>query len=1236
MRGRLASCQTESQEARATDLRCLHRWSVAQTPGRVASQVPHCVHQTVTWKRTLALFFACVALVVVGTWFVLRETGVAKSFVQRLLTGVLAAPFALDRADVDLGGGIVRLTDFKLTHPTDRTRSLLTARDIHVSMNTNPLGEVGRVNKVVLRGLRIDDLWVAGPNTLQLSDILKSHAGAAAGSPGTTAIPAVVVENASVGLRFSETAAPLLFEDVDLQLLPLEGNSSTMILTGSMITLRGTRVTVSGQVDAAKGQFRVLAQTGEIEVLPAMVEPFSREIGAELAAANLRGKTAAAQLWLEADGESALRGGFQVDLSELSFIATQFPREVRNAQAKVTGRLQDGGSVALQLDARDERGGLALQGNVRGLFEAQPEANLTLTLAGLRVDDELLRAVATQPEGARVLEALAPGADGQIDGVAQLTLGERVEVAVDANPRGMSGTFRGFRGKSGRAISFPYRVQDLHGGLRVRDHVIHLENLRGGDARGGEVQVDGSIPLDAAMLGGTIKIQGRKVTFSDDLRQALAELDPRAAQRYADFAPEGHADVDVRVDGLTPPSRSSFYVHIRPLEAAATYARFPYRIEQLRGQVQIDDAGVLLELEGQRGGQPVNVHGRFLNTSQDTADASLRSELWVRCDAVGIDADLRSALRTLTPSLDQLWPKLNPSGQFGCEVAVWQTEGAADFSYDLRLDLHDGRMLAQAMPVQLFGLQGPLFVHGDGAISRTDVHLLRGQIEQGRPGENLPPADVTLSGVVTTDATGTAIDLSTVARRVLLTDALADVLDDTGAMQRAAWNNLRPSGAVDVIARHSVAASGARPTHDLRIQLREVGVAAEWLPKPASKLTGEILLRDGVARAEELRGLIGAAPVLIRAGRLSPLPGAARIEATVSADEFPVDDDLARLFGDSPLREAYLRRQPRGRAKVTSLRLDCTMPEPGTLSTPAPFRLTASGQMVMRDCSLLLATEVHHIEGVLEVSECQVDATAGRITGTLGSVSCNVLGHAIHDLSAAFDATASAIEFRRLSLRLHGGRVEGDAPPGAAHLRYATAGEGDLAANLKWTGVRLSDLVGAGTPAPTGVSGNLNGRLTLDSMPGARLLDATGRGEVRIAGGRLGDVPVFRAIYSVLKRQPQFNSADVDFRVAKRRLEIDKLDLGSQLVKVRGKGHVTMEGYLDLTIELPDLFGDDADFLILPELLHSAVAQAIELKMHGYLRAPQITPVAFFQPNPSRRPLDPIPAPLQELPRKRF
>lgn len=1197
-----------------------------------------------TWKRTFLLFLACFVVLATGTWVVLRQTGVATSLVRDALAAALVAPFELEAAEIDLPRGLITLRGLAIADPRGGAASLLTAAEVRVSVNTNPLGAIGKVHKVVITGLSIPDLRVAGPDALRLQDLLREGAATTGAGP----CPEVVIQDAVVGVRFSPSAPPLRFEHVDLEVLPAELDGTKAVLAGAMTTPVGTRVQLGGQGDLANMSLRVTAKAEDLEISRRAVEPFSPAAAEQLAATGVRGRVPSAQLWFEYDGgrDTAPRGGFLAELAEVSFSAGHLllgagtgrdPRPVEHLGGRITGQLHDGGSVTVALQSPPDQSPadgerFAISGSLRHLFDAAPDGDLRVGVTALRIDAALLDGARAHPAAANIVAAIGLEPMGELDATVDLHLADgRVGIELDAQARGTAATFHGFPRADGIAHGFPIRLTDVAGNVRLRGPTLHVQGVRARDSQGASLEFDGSFPLDDSAPPGSITARATGLVFREELRSALLGLGHDFVRHYDDYAPAGITDAEVRIADIGRDRVGGLLLRVLPRQAEASWLHLPCRVRKLDGRVEIDRHGVMIDLTGERSDHALAVRGRF-RADDPTApwrpgDDAHRHELWVRSEGLLLDDELRRGLITLVPRLAGAFDALAPSGSVAGELAFWHPSGAPHPSYDLRLDLLDVGVQPRLLPTPVRGVTGTVFVHGDGDDSRAELQLVRGGVVQM---DGAAPAQVLVSGSVATASGSTEVDLSTVVMGLRLDAQLADVLDRTGAFSRASWDVLAPAGSIDVTARHQHRVGSAAPRQHLRVQLRDVSSNAAMLPAPASGLTGEVIVADGTATFSDVRGLVGSAPITVREGRILHQNDATRVRAIVTADDFPVNDDLARLFGDSPLRETYLRRQPRGRVKITELELEFAIPDHAIGA--GDFDLRFSGQLLARNCAFVLAVPIEEANGVLTVRDGSVNSHGGQISGSLTGMAMTVLGRNVTDLDASFVATPTQFTFGDLGLRLHGGRVTGI--ENTPHLRYATAGEGTLTANLQWQGVRLSELLGDGSRS--GMRGSVNGKLRLDSLPGTRLLDMRGAGNVQVSAGKLGEVPLFRGIYALLQRHPQFTGAELAFVLGDRRIDIPELALTSQLVDVRGKGSLTMDGYLDMTLELPSLFGDGADFLILPQLLHNAFSKVVEFKVHGYLRAPVVTPVVLFQGTPRRRPLEPIPAVIPDLPRRRF
>src|SRR5690606_5931565 len=125
----------------------------------------------------------------------------------------------------------------------------------------------------------------------------------------------------------------------------------------------------------------------------------------------------------------------------------------------------------------------------------------------------------------------------------------------------------------------------------------------------------------------------------------------------------------------------------------------------------------------------------------------------------------------------------------------------------------------------------------------------------------------------------------------------------------------------------------------------------------------------------------------------------------------------------------------------------------------------------------------------------------------------------------------------------------------------------------------------------------------------------------------LGTVPIFTAIYRHLQpqRRPRFDGARMKVTVRDRRVAIEDLTVTSSLATVTGEGTITMGGYIDMRLDFPDLFGDDANVFVIPQVL-KALTSVVQFQIHGYLRSPRARPLWLWDSKPPREELGPIPA----------
>ncbi|MDA0933247.1 MAG: hypothetical protein O3C51_07290 [Planctomycetota bacterium] len=1187
-----------------------------------------------TRQRIVLLYVVVLAVIVAGTLLALRSTGVARTFVVNALAGFLQrSSFDLDDAQLDLAEGRVLLRGLAIeTDSSDDSGSgaaRLDVAELDVAVDVNPLGEVGRVRAVRVRGLAADVDLAAG-RFPDLGRILLPRADDTPATAAPPPPPSVEILESTLRLRLAPGAEPIAFTGVTLEFLPETEGSHRGALRGTMRGPNDQEVRVDGLADLASAEFRAVLRLVDVPLVPEMAEPYSRDAVAFLRSIGVGGTASSLSIWAEyprrapsSTGEvvrGELGAGVRLELEQLRCTVPQLPYPITDARAQLSADLGDGGHLAFSIEERSERGSIDVEGSVAQLFEDEPRLELSVEARDVLVDPVLGRALATLKDARNVWEAFEPS-DGRGNASLRLThaigSGVRPRLSLDIGLEDVKARFVGFQNEAGeRMHGFPHPLEALSGDVRLHDGRVSIEGVRGRLGQH-EIRAEGLVIPKRGDTGGAVEldIESDELAFSPEIRAALAQLDPEFAAVYDDYSPAGTTTLRINVRTGGAIEDAGVRVQLRPLGASAAWRGFPCRVDQVTGLVDIGADGVVVQLEGTRDGEPVRVDGRFPRTAP--VDGGPAALLHVTADRLQLDEEVRGAVTMLSQEIRDTIDTLGLDGAFAVDVTTWRDQGAETFGYDVRIDVEDGTLQLAELPLPTTGLRGPVFVHGEDGQNRVEVAAVRGVIDNGSDGE---PASLTLHGTVDVAAAGLAMDLSAVVRGLELTPRLGKAVEAFGAFDFETWDLLDPSGQVDLVWRRVQEPTETTPHQTLRIQLLDVRSAADFLPAPAEHVYGDLLVVDGSTTFTDVRAQMAGATVHCVEGSVTQVEGALAFAALVSSPDFPVDDRLARLL-DGPIAETWRARQIEGRVAVHELQMRLSFPDDG-----APMRTELRGSLSARGLSLLLGTEVEDITGLWSIDAAEFGPDGGFARGRVEGGSATVFGHAVSDVQGTFLATPDHVEFGALRARLHGGTVTGMRED--ATLVHRFAGPGTLSFDLGWDGLSLDQVTRTANGRSDGMRGRLAGRFRLDSLVGGDIVDMKGSGEVRITEGDLGRVPVFTSIYSYLAepRRPRFEGLAARFEVGDRQVRIPSFEVTSPLLSAGGKGSFDMDGYLDLRIDFPDFFGRSADWLLLPQAMRALTSELARFQVHGHLRDPQTRPLWLGRDPAKRAALGPIPA----------
>ncbi len=1167
-------------------------------------------------KRILILFLGFFTTLAGSTYFALHFAGASKGLVERALRPFLQT-FELADADVNLSEWKVILRKFKIPNPNHPSRGpLLAVERVDVDLDPNPLRTAGTVRKVALTKVGLNLSLVEG-ETLDLDQILKT---AGIEQVSDEQVPAITVTDSVVRLRLAPNEDDIVFRDVTAQLLPVENEDELMQLSGTMISPMGQRVTLTGSCNVRKQEFRAIMEANDIAMAPQQAASFSSEVAQYLERAGVAGLIKKVAVWLELrapDPENpALErfgGGIGIDFEDLRATPPDLPYPVSGARGKVFCSTSDNGTVKFQVEKRGMDGDLQVVGSMTNCFSRPfvPSYNIRLDAREVLIGPRLEHALNQPelPEPMQVWRAFAPSA-GRLSGRLHFwneRPGESPQVSADLDLLGVSAKFEGFPpGPGGRRICFPYPLTNIRGRVQVRPDGITLSGLSA-EAGEGRIQMTGNlIPSNGRILP-AVDIECRAVAFSPQLRDALEAMLEGGGAIYDEYQPQGSTDVSLQLrpkDG-----RVRFAASMSPLRASMTYAGFPYRVDGIRGVVTITEEGVRMNVHGHCRAGAVAVNGRFRFGSEKGLQGSgLHSELWINATGLPLDSEMKRAVATMSQMAGRAWDFFSPRGTADCEVTLWKGASDSEFDYDARLRAHGVSALMQAPQVPMEDLEGDIFFHGTGTSLRCDVSSLRGQINNG---PNTIPASILFHGTGQMEGDKSRLNLTSIIRRIRLTDDLASALDKAEVIESKTWDLLAPDGYVDVIGRLQKGYDDKDMQQSYRIRLQDVHSSCRLLPGKATDFSGDVAVEKGVVSFQNIRFKIDGSPILCTRGSASYADGVSTVEAALFAESYQVDKRLARIMS-GPTRQIYLDSSMSGDVKITDLKLTFRFPDAGP-----SFETMFSGQLVANNLQLGLAIPIQHINGIVTLKEGVIDEKGGHATGSVSEANAIIDQHQVHGVSCSFAFDQDKVEISDLRLRLHSGRVEGNGPNNLA-LRHEFAGSGNLRMSLRWDGVSLTETMRAsGMSLASKYQGNLSGDIDVQELRGSNLLDIRASGNVAINNGNLGRVPVFSTIYDYLKpdQRPRFSSGRLKFTVAERTVVLSQIKLKSSILDVDGRGKVTLDGYSDILLSLR-AFGGGMDRF---------VRSIIEFQIYGYLREPKTRPVWLGQRRSGRRLLSPLP-----------
>lgn len=1170
-----------------------------------------------------------------ATWFLLQRSGAATALCRSALSSVLAAPFQLSGAQIELLDGRLSVQGFALTDPSREGHNLIAIDNVRLTIETDPSRGLLAVHDLTIEGAHIDVDLTPG-HTPRLTSILQPAPLDASDRPAqhaATEVTPVLLTNSEIRLRIGNKLPDLRIVDLELRLQRnLQKDGSKDLRHGSIkgharLANFDLEVDLRGDLDLASGRARIEASVDEAAIDERLLQSLLQFAKTDMPANAIRGKLRHLLLWCDLNfkgGEPPVLGT-SFELEDVDTLTQWLPVPLRGVSLIGKADTRDNGTALVTATRMLPEGESEVVAKVTGLL-----TTMQIEVRGkgrdIVIDETVTAALRSFPAGFAVVDGLRP-TTGRADFDLYLRdPGAPTEIIdLDLGLKGVALSYNGFGAPETR-VRFPLPIVNASGHVHLRDEMLSIEDVTAQlapEAGGGEVRMTGRVDTSHEHLGDVwIDLSTPQLNFTPSLRASLSTLVRDNGTLYDQFQPKGAAAVQLQVRPENDPD-GQWQVRIQALGCALTWAGFPFTLHDVQGTVIARSDGMVLDLFGRRDAAAIQVKGQLQSpVERPGALTSGSIDLRIRATAVPLDQELHTALVKLAPDIETIWTKLSPTGNCDADLTVRRPHGDAEMSYDLAMQLAGGTARADSLPMKITDLHGDLFVHGIGKRLDVQVDALRGRLQE----QSGSAAELALLGIVNTHPIYQE-DFTAVVRKLQLDPELGRALEQSGAVSRGTWNVLRPGGIVDLVCRQN-RTGDAEPKRDYTVLMHNVQSNAEMLPQPATNVSGELEIRDGELSFRDVRAKIGKSTVTCSSGRVgaSTTLGRNEVSFRISAEQFPLNDDFARLFV-GPMRQAVLDRQLRGTANIQDLSLTFLLPTNGS---DQPIETVFQGRVEALDVEALVGTRLQSIYGVIDLEESHITNEGGSLRGQFTQGSMKILGHACKQAQAEFEADAEQFRLRKLTISMNGGQLSGSLPD-AHSLTYRFAKSptepGSLSTDLQISGISLNDFLNDCGLVDTPYTGTLKGNLKLNDLRGNDLLDLDVNGALEVTDGNLGPVPLFTSLYAQMeeRNRPRFDQLSVTFKTKDRALELSKLQVTSPMVAVNGEGTLSLDGYLDIVLATKSLFGGNADYLVVPWMLKWAT-NLVRFHMYGHLRDLRTKQRFVTQRDPRRPALTPIPS----------
>ncbi len=622
---------------------------------------------------------------------------------------------------------------------------------------------------------------------------------------------------------------------------------------------------------------------------------------------------------------------------------------------------------------------------------------------------------------------------------------------------------------------------------------------------------------------------------------------------YTLFSPRGLATFRIAVarragDWCNLSSEEPSSLQLVSETMGATFLKFPYPLENLKGTVDMNIITKLVQLEatGEAGTGTVLVKGTWQGKEKQV---DCRFDI----EAAGVTLD-ESLIKALPPQFQKLAKEFNATGKGNMKAHIRHDPGAEEFHNEYHTYFYDTAVRWDPFPYALDHVTGYLDIypkmwefregkgtHQGGLVA---VKAKSGQI-QSKDGKTSPAVILHIEG-----------------NQVPANEDLHLALAKKDQLGKS-WDIFRPRGLLNF---ETKIVSATPDETDVQLKIQGPTIEPVFFPYALDDVTGWFHYHDNKLDIQNARARHEGTTITLESGSVDLYKGGGSYTDLngLKAEALQVDESLIQALPGGTrggLRSAATSLQMQGPLWLTTRLIVSMNGEPGSLPD-----IGWDGQCRIKNAKFATGLEWSKVTGAVG---CRGRYNGRQLVGVNGNLlleEASLLGQPFHNVQASFhveEPTPDVLMVENLRAPIFGGDI-------SAKMRVNFNSSISYVLDLTGSQIDLAQFGQHNLGANSKLQGKANARLYLTGK-GTGKDSLEGNGSVDVPNGRLYNLPLLMDVLKFLKiRGPDhtsFEEIHAQFSIHGQRVALRNLELLGKALSLSGQGEFNLDG-TDLAVDL--------------------------------------------------------------------